>query len=52
MAKEYAAIQKRYRSILTRGEKEMPAIPTRKSGQRAKIAKSDAHNLRGAAKDP
>lgn len=45
MATEYAAIQKRYRSILTRGEKEMPAIPTRANGQRGKIAKSDAHNL-------
>lgn len=44
-AKEYAAIQKRYRSILTRGEKEMPAVPARRSCQRGKIAKSDAHNL-------
>lgn len=45
VAKEYAAIQKRYQSILTRGEKEMPPIPIRKNGQRGKIAKSDAHNL-------
>jgi transposase len=25
--KEYANLQKRYRNILTRGEKELPAIP-------------------------
>ena len=38
-------LQKRYRNILTRGEKELPTIPTRQNGQRGKIAKSDAHNL-------
>lgn len=42
---EYANLQKRYRNILTRGEKEMPAIPVRQKGKRGKIAKSDAHNL-------
>ena len=41
----YRNLQKRYRSILTRGEKELPAIPERMLGQRGKIAKSDAHNL-------
>jgi transposase len=44
-AEEYKNLQKRYRNILTRGEKELPAIPTRKNGQRGKVAKSDAHNL-------
>ena len=42
---EYANLQKRYRNILTRGEKELPVIPPRPSGKRGKIAKSDAHNL-------
>ena len=41
----YGNLQKRYRAILTRGEKELPAIPERMPGQRGKIAKSDAHNL-------
>ena len=44
-SKEYAALQKRYRNILTRGEKELPAIPKKPSGRRGKMAKSDAHNL-------
>jgi transposase len=43
--KEYEKLQKNYRSLLTRGEKEMPAIPTKPKNQRGKIAKSDAHNL-------
>ena len=43
--KEYAALQKRYRNILTRGKKELPAIPKKPSGRRGKMAKSDAHNL-------
>jgi transposase len=43
--KEYGNLQKRYRNILTRGEKELPPIPVRRKGQRGKIAKSDAHNL-------
>ena len=42
---EYANLQKRYRSILTRGSKELPPIPERASGKRGRIAKSDAHNL-------
>lgn len=42
---EYRNLQKRYRNLLTRGEKELPAIPPRKPGQRGRIAKSDAHNL-------
>jgi len=43
--KEYANLQKRFRNIITRGEKELPTIPPKPSGKRGKIAKSDAHNL-------
>jgi transposase len=43
--KEYADLQKRYRNILTRGEKELPAIPEKLNGKRGKMAKTDAHNL-------
>jgi transposase len=42
---EYANLQKRYRNILTRGEKELPPIPPKPNGKRGKMAKSDAHNL-------
>lgn len=44
-ATEYAKLQKRYRTIITKGEKSMPPLPTRENGKRGKIAKSDAHNL-------
>ncbi|HBD7283572.1 TPA: transposase [Legionella pneumophila] len=43
--KAYLTLQRRYRNILTRAEKEMPAIPTKSNGRRGRIAKSDAHNL-------
>lgn len=43
--KEYKNLQKRYRNILTRGEKELPSIPPKQNGKRGKVAKSDAHNL-------
>ena len=43
--KEYINLQKRYRNILTRGEKELPAIPPKPNGKRGNMAKSDAHNL-------
>jgi hypothetical protein len=42
---EYKNLQKRYRNILTRGEKELPPIPPKQNGKRGRIAKSDAHNL-------
>ena len=42
---DYVNLQKRYRNIMTRGEKELPPIPSKPSGKRGKIAKSDAHNL-------
>ena len=41
----YANLQKRYRNILTRGEKQLPPIPPRPSGRRGRLAKSAAHNL-------
>lgn len=43
--KEYKNLQKRYRNILTRGQKELPPIPPKQNGKRGKVAKSDAHNL-------
>jgi len=42
---EYKNLQRRYRTILTRGERELPPIPPRQNGKRGRIAKSDAHNL-------
>ena len=42
---EYKAAQKRYRTILTQGKRELPPIPARQKGQRGRVAKSDAHNL-------
>jgi transposase len=42
---EYKNLQKRYRNIITRGEKELPPIPVRQNGKRGRIAKPDAHNL-------
>ena len=44
-AAAFKAFRKRYRTILTQGGKELPAIPPRTKGQRGRIAKSDAHNL-------
>lgn len=42
---ELANLQKRYRTLLTRGAKELPVIPPKPRGKRGKLAKSDAHNL-------
>jgi len=36
--KEYQNQQKRYRNILTRGEKELPPIPPKQNGKRGKVA--------------
>ena len=44
-ASEYDALQKRYRTILTRGERELPPIPAKQNGKQGRVAKSDAHNL-------
>lgn len=49
--KEYAKLQKRYRNIITRGEKELPPIPRKTNGKRGKIAKPKAHNLWKRLKD-
>jgi hypothetical protein len=43
--REYKNLQKRYRNIITRGEKELPPIPPKQNGKKGKVAKSDAHNL-------
>ena len=42
---ERLAMRRRYRTILTRGGRELPGIPPRPKGKRGRIAKSDAHNL-------
>lgn len=42
---EYKNLRKRYRNILTRGEKELPPIPPKPKGKRGRVAKTDAHNL-------
>jgi hypothetical protein len=42
---EYARLQKRYRTILTRGLGELPPRPERPSGRRGRLAQSDAQNL-------
>ena len=42
---ERRAVRKRYRTILTRGARELPEIPPRPKGKRGRIAKTDAHNL-------
>lgn len=43
--RQYQVLQKHYRNIITRGGKELPAVPVREKGKRGRIAKSDAHNL-------
>ncbi len=43
--KEWLNLRKRYRNILTRGDKELPPIPPKQNGKRGRVAKSDAHNL-------
>jgi hypothetical protein len=47
---EYKNLRKRYRNILTRGEKQLPPIPPRQKGKRGRVAKSDAQNLWGRMK--
>lgn len=43
--KQLFNLQKRYRTILTRGEKELPTVAPRPTGRRGRLAKSEAHNL-------
>jgi len=47
----YANLQKRYRNMMTSGEKQLPVIPPKSSGKWGKLAKSDAHNLWQRLKD-
>jgi transposase len=49
--REYQNLQKHYRNLLTRDEKELPPIPPRQNGKRGRVAKSDAHNLWERLKD-
>jgi len=49
--KEYSHLQEAFRSILAKGEKELPVVPPKPSGKRGKLAKSDAHNLLGRLRD-
>ena len=43
--KQFAKLQRRYRTIITQGGKELPAIVPKSNGKRGRLAKSDAHNL-------
>ena len=45
---DYNAVRKRYRTILTQAKRELPTPPERLTGQRGRIAKSDAQNLHEA----
>jgi len=44
-AEEYKKLRKRYRTIVTQGEKQLPPIPPKHNGKRGRTAKTDAHNL-------
>lgn len=45
---EIKALRKRYRTILTKGRRELPKPPPRIKGKRGRVAKSDAENLHEA----
>ena len=45
---ELKAMRKRYRTILTKGQQELPKPPPRIKGKRGRVAKSDAENLHEA----
>lgn len=38
--REYGALQKRYRALLTHMGRELPPIPERQNGQRCRVAKN------------
>ena len=42
---DYRKLLKRYRCIITQGNKELPPIPKKANGKKGNIAKSAAHNL-------
>ena len=41
-------VRKRYRTIITKGKRELPEPPPRTNGKRGRVAKSDAENLHAA----
>ena len=45
---DYKAVRTRYRTILTQARRELPTPPPRQTGQRGRVAKSDAENLHEA----
>ena len=45
---DYKALRTRYRTILTQAKRELPKPPPRQTGQRGRVAKSDAENLHEA----
>ena len=45
---DYKAVRTRYRTLLTQAKRELPTPPTRLTGQRGRVAKSDAENLHDA----
>ena len=45
---DYKAVRTRYRTLLTHAKRELPTPPTRITGQRGRLAKSDAENLHEA----
>ena len=46
--KDFKAVRKRYRTILTQAKRELPQTPARIDGKRGRVAKSDAENLHEA----
>ena len=45
---DYNAVRTRYRTLLTQAKRELPTPPTRLTGQRGRVAQSDAQNLHDA----
>ena len=45
---DYKALRTRYRTLLTQAKRELPTPPERLTGQRGRIARSDAENLHEA----
>ena len=46
--KDFKAVRKPYRTILTQAKRELPQTPARADGKRGRVAKSDAENLHEA----
>ena len=45
---DYKAVRTRYRTLLTQARRELPTPPQRLTGQRGRVAQSDAQNLHDA----